>query len=445
MIGIGRASSSYLQFLTAPDLDSKTYRPNGTVEMKGYLNMLSPELPTNAPYVMLAGPELTSVHVHIGVRPDPSGQKDIPLDVLRHLAYLSVFFEDAITMLHHPHRRTYPDSKCREHCTPNRHVLMAEHSKDIVHTCRAGRPFDPVDAFTKIFDYKYDDERQARRHLCEVMSSKKTRKEGEITVDDILRILYVNFDNIAHAVGAFDKRTIEFRQHHGTMSGYDIEQWVVFLTALVRAAERLSSEPPKYETPSSTAVTPKLYSQINSKYHNPFKQWRALSEAAKYGDLLRQDQRSLKQFFDVLQLPRDRRAYWWNRAKALQEVFHVEWVHMSQSSCDLDCGNPTLRDCEGWNDGELGSPPWDDVDADANEAADDESVPMDIDSDTDSDDSSYPEQFALSPAPSFLYDGNYSIGEPMDIDDAAPSPQPATPHPATVNVMSITHLVNEEK
>jgi hypothetical protein len=52
---------------------------------------------------------------------------------------------------------------------------------------------------------------------------------------------FVNWGNIQKynsTEGTDRAPTLEFRQHHATLSTLDVSQWVCFLTALVRLAER---------------------------------------------------------------------------------------------------------------------------------------------------------------------------------------------------------------
>ena len=446
--------------LAVPAIEGNSFRPRGLEDVRKYAEIMSRDRHPKAPYNMFAHPECSGVHVHIGVQPQPSGQIDLPLNVLRHLAFLSVFFEDAITLLHHPQRRTYPDSKCRHHCTPNRHVLMSKHSKDRVHTCRLGEPFSPEEAFMKIFYCGIDDEPKARRELADRMGSRKNvETEGSREWDDIKRTLYVNFENIANAKKPSDKRTVEFRQHHGTKNPVDLEHWVVFVTALVRAAERLSKE-----TTDKINVPPALASKIYTAYPGDIvKRSQALAEATKYTHLLRQQRRSLKQLFDVLQLPVDIRRYWWLRARGFQNELARNWPEQSQSICDEDCGYPTIRDCEGWDDGGLDYPPWE-VIADPVETVaegakgeskvDEESEHVHIDDAADDSEPMELDQHADESEPmdiDSIHDGSEPMDidsdsdlddcELMDVDHGSPEPEDIIPRTPDISPLSLPPAV----
>ncbi|KAJ9606154.1 hypothetical protein H2200_009115 [Cladophialophora chaetospira] len=434
--------------LRVPDIERN--RPNGLAELNGYLKFMTRNSYPEVPYMFMASPQSTSVHVHIGVQPQISGQVDIPLDVLRHIAWVCLLFEDSITLLHHPERHAYPHSKCRDYAASNRKILNAESYLHHVHCCGLGKPFSPEDTFLKIFDYKYSGEWLATVKLAEALSSKVAEHEGPIQPCDINRYLFVNFENLALGVDDHSKKTIEFRQHHGTLSARDLNEWVIFVTALVRAAERLSSTDPE----SGVSATPLLASKIFDQYPNPIQRDQALREAAKYTHILREDRRSLKQLFDLLQLPLANRVYWWNRAKSFQAEIAKNWTDKIQSTCDdYECPNKPLRDSEGWEEGELdNNPPWDGANEDCEyeldvEEEEDDSVPMEIDNDVPDPDEMIPRRTTSNTTPSLVSDDD-DESVPMDIDDDVSSPVAPTavmpPMLATNrgNVMSISHILN---
>ncbi|EXJ65453.1 hypothetical protein A1O7_01794 [Cladophialophora yegresii CBS 114405] len=410
--------------LRVPDMDQN--RPNGLVELTGYLKLMTADQCPTVPYVLMANPRNASVHVHIGLQPEPEGQVDFPADFIRHLAWLCIAFEDTITLLHHPERHSYPETKSRSFANSNRKFLHAVGASHRVHCCHLGKPFSAEDTFMKIFDYENEDEDGDNIFpLLQALSSKKLPfREEPLNMADFNRFLFVNFENLAIAMMTTEhaKKTIEFRQHQGTLSTSDIEQWVIFLTALCRASERFESL-----TPDSNAAVPlTLMSKLKKKYKDPRKLDRAIIEAKKYTQIWQRDRRSLKQLFDILELPVHRRLYWWQRAKQVRAELDKNWSGKLQSTCDdIDCPNKPVRDCEGWEEGELDEPPWDGADDDAEyelddiEMEEDESVPMDIDNDVPEPESSIPRLDMLS-ATSLIEDDVDDV--PMEIDDDIPSP-----------------------
>jgi hypothetical protein len=165
---------------------------------------------------------------------------------------------------------------------------------------------------------------------------------------------FVNFANIVPLAGgpAHDKKTVEFRQHHGTLSAQDIGEWVVFVTALVRAAERKANE-----VCSEQDLPPAFVNKVIDKQGDYSKQMLTFQQAWKYADILASKERSMRELFDLLELPKDRRRYWWKRATAFRSEEYSEYFTMS--TCDLPCPNPPVRDCAGWEEGEVIPKPWD--------------------------------------------------------------------------------------
>lgn len=429
--------------LVVPDIANN--RLKGLTELQGYLKFMTAKSYPEVPYIFMAHPQNTSVHVHIGVQPETSGQVDIPLGVLRHTAWLCVFFEDSLTLLHHPERHAYATSKSRDYAYSNRKVLCADGKRHLVHTCGLGRPFSPEDAFMKIFDYEYLDDELARQKLAEALSCKANENERPIDQRDIQRYLFVNFENLALQTSEHSKRTIEFRQHHGTLSAEDMKEWVMLLTALVRAAERMDSS----TLGSTWDIPPRLVSKIYGKWQEPDQRFQALREAAKYAHLLKKDRRSLKQLFDLLELPLRSRIYWWNRAKKFQAEIAQNWAHKLQATCDdLYCPNKPLRDSEGWEQGELDEAPWDGADDDCEFELDEvkegvDSVAMELDGGPDPQD--LVPRSTLGTAPNSIPDNGDDEDVPMDIDDDDSSPVsilPVVPARTDCNVMSIVHILN---
>ena len=405
--------------LPVPDLTPGKFRLNGLTQVNGYLNML--QTPPGAPYIFIGHPRTSSVHCHIGIQPSPEGQTDLPLNILRHVAFMCVLFEDTITLLHHPHRHSYEHSKARDHAIPNRTILGTTQPQQAYHHCRLGEPFSPEETFMKIFNYQDRTEAGARQRLMDALTTKKSHGE-QIFTSDLYRTLFVNFENLALDTGPDSKKTIEFRQHCGTLSAHEIDEWIIFVTAIVRTAERLAAQPG-----GNASVPPALASKIYGKYKHPFRQQAALAEAAKYAHILRTARRSLRQLFDLLELPIKRREYWWNRAKMFQDVLKREWkargLPLSICSSVVLCTNPAVRDCEGWEEGELDCQPWDEEDEE-----DDEGVPMEIDDDV--------------PEPGTFYQQSSADQHadeddvPMETDDDQPEPETLCRHPTTQSEMT---------
>lgn len=346
--------------LPAPEIDPRNFKPKGLVELGGYLKFFthSEQYPT-APWMFISRPEVSSMHVHVGVQPQLEKQINIPIDVLRHVAFLCIFFEDTITMLHDPHRHSYPNSKCRHHAISNRILLKAETTRDRIHLCKLGPPFDPYEAFLKIFDFQHaDNEGRAVQELTQALASKKHTYDREW-----YRTLFVNFENIANPYDKESKQTIEFRQHAGTFNQQDVNQWVIFVTSLVRTAERLMEQYTPLENFHN--IPSNLVNRIIERYGgDEHRKWLAFQAAAKYSHVFKQEKRSLKQLFDIMQMPIHRRRFWWKRAQEVQKDLATNWAGKRRDTCDEQCELPPIRDSEGWLPGELDLPPWDAADQD---------------------------------------------------------------------------------
>ncbi|EXJ63451.1 uncharacterized protein A1O5_11500 [Cladophialophora psammophila CBS 110553] len=373
--------------LKVPNLDSLGLQPNGLVELAAYLALLTKNHPPDAPYFFLSGPQVAGVHVHIGLQPQPEGQVEIPVAFLQHLAFICLAFEDTTTLLHHPHRHGYVTSYARNHVGTNRFVGKWPPGDFPRHSCNQGSKFLCEDAFLRIF------RASDRTELVELL----TTRNGQpwMQTEFFVRECFVNFSNCLENLDRSYKRTIEFRQHHGTLAFEDLSQWVVFVTALGRAAERKAKETPRDDGTQPQSVIQKIEAarargrasvnveesgvlgmapnvpRSHIKDIPPEKLWEdtafdidatttIVQEASKYPDIFQEGKkRSLKELFDLLELPLDVRQYWWQRAKKFRAEWATNW--QSQSTCQPDyyCWSEPVRDCEGWADGELDSPPWD--------------------------------------------------------------------------------------
>lgn len=334
--------------LPVPDINSRTFKPKGLVELTGYLKFLTQDHPPNVPYLFLAQPENASLHIHVGMQPEMDGQVDIPLEVLRHLAFICVLFEDVITLLHHPERHGYHDTKSYEHARPNRNTLLSVGQDHHVHNCKDAQGFSAEDAFIQIFSYAFLQDKPDRQALADLFITKHSHSGRRYTRQP-MRTTFVNFSNIVSG-DEEDKKTIEFRQHHGTLSPEDICQWVVFVTALVRAAERKARENPCDPT-IPVVMADKIWQRPGCAF--------TMQQASKYNCFFARGtkkKRTLKELFDLLDLPIERRRYWWERAKHFQSEAFAGY--RGRATCDVRCPNEPVRDAEGWGVSELDEPPW---------------------------------------------------------------------------------------
>jgi hypothetical protein len=327
--------------LISPILKAPNIGPTGIHdpvfdEVNHYLSALTAG-PPDVPWVWIGGPEVSSVHVHIGLEHSEVGSVDIPINVLKHVAWICLIFEDVINLFHHPERHGYPGTKIHDHSTSNRSVFRdgGRH-----HTCDTEcPPFSPEDVFLQLFGQvtTHDD-------LKNIMCVKSM-------LGMPLRNNFVNFSNVADRF-CEPTRTVEFRQHHGTLSAEEINEWVYFLTALVRAAERKANEQPTLLTPlKQDWLVQRLL--VGKSYVNS-----AIGEMVKYTGMFMKKERTMRELFDLMDLPIERRRYWWARAQTFRSDKYAEYFVHGQCAMN-GCLGEVNRDAEGWEEGEIIEEPWD--------------------------------------------------------------------------------------
>ncbi|KAI1619437.1 hypothetical protein EDD37DRAFT_614035 [Exophiala viscosa] len=311
------------------DSEPLSFHGGSMSEVARYANVIAEASTVDEPYQFISNPENAGVHVHIGLRPKDGKQVSIPVDVLRHLAWIIVCFENVMTLLHHPERHGYGETKIisRSNRTTFGSRQWAEH-----HSCRA---LDMEAVFLRNFTKHVTDD-QDLSNLKEVMCSTPTT----YVHPHYTKFWFVNFFNIKPGPEVA-KLTVEFRQHHGTLDANDLREWVIFVTALMRTAERKANES-KTKQWKEAAGTPNA----------------ELEEEAKYSGMF-DGRRTLKELFDLMGLPIERRSYWWERAKKFRRVaFTLERDYDALALCLGGCGDRPQRDCEGWAHGELDLQPW---------------------------------------------------------------------------------------
>ncbi|ETI21516.1 hypothetical protein G647_07863 [Cladophialophora carrionii CBS 160.54] len=134
--------------LKVPELDADGLHSNGLQELHDHLNAIPKHCNLEAPYFFTTGPELGSVHVHVGVQPSAEcEQEDLSTEFLQHLAFICMVFEDTITLLHHPERQGYQGTKAFKYAKSNRTAIKASE-----HSCTIAPLFSCEEAFLKIFE-----------------------------------------------------------------------------------------------------------------------------------------------------------------------------------------------------------------------------------------------------------------------------------------------------
>jgi hypothetical protein len=305
--------------LKAPELDGNGLQSNGLQELQQQLDTIPKLYDPEKPYFFTTGPELGSVHVHVGVQPGAEGeQEDLSTEFLQHLAFICMVFEDVITLLHHPERQGYQGTKAFKYAKSNRTAINAGE-----HYCALAPQFSCEEALLKIFEIDPGDERD----LLNKLLNKTPRQPGG------KRERYVNFTNaLGEDQGEYLTRTVEFRQHHGTLSTEDVCEWVFFATALARAAERKQYEPAVPGATLPDSIREKIQALNDGVRPN-------VEEQAKKYIWLFQDgnkKKSLEDLFELLQLPVERRKYWWARARKMKDLANTD-KYKGRSTCEYPC------------------------------------------------------------------------------------------------------------
>lgn len=304
--------------LKAPDMDAQRYLSGGSFEVLD--RAIATTSQASVPFAFIAGPKTTSVHVHVGVQPDDVwGPEDIPFDVCQHLAWLVVAYEDVITLLHHPERHGYVGTKIYNMGKSTRHSMVRFRG----HTCDKAPVFEPWTIFNRIFKSK------SHLDLRQLMGNDPS--DGD-------RYTMVNFSHIASTAGYAEPiKTVEFRQHCGTGNAVEIKEWVYFVTSLLRTAERMAN-----------ATTDKTASEGSSQSIKKQKD--------QYQNIFSVDKRTVKELFDLMQLPIERRRYWFERAKRFRSDEFASYF--TGGTCYEDCTGSMTRDAHGWGAGEVIDQPW---------------------------------------------------------------------------------------
>ncbi|KIV94335.1 hypothetical protein PV10_02109 [Exophiala mesophila] len=294
----------------------------------------------SAPYIYTANAKVSSLHVHIGVELSELGTpNDIPLNVLQHLTWMILAYEDAITLLHHPERHGYYGTKSRERTMSNRRIFAPEWQvkneplPNFNHTCGQTPVFDAELAFTRVFG-----EVKSHRDLTCLVSNQISRHNGW------WRETMVNFGNlVSQSVGTrrVPTKTVEFRQHHGTLDVQEIKEWVYFVTSLVRAAEKKANE-----------VSP-----LGSSEAQESLTLTVAREKAKYPMIWVKEMRTLRELFDLMDLPLERRKYWFLRAQMMRSDKFADYFKGGTCTPGA-CTGSVIRNSEGWEEGELIEIPW---------------------------------------------------------------------------------------
>lgn len=292
--------------LTVPDLSARGYLTHhpSILEINEYLKHLHADgrVPWFARPTRQCG-----LHVHIGVPGldfTSTTVDQIPLNILQHLAYLLIQYEDIISCLNHPQRRGFFDTN--EFIGSNKMGING-HQR----TCDQNE--NELESIQNIiFSLDLAD-------LADLMGSSPGVNPYA------KRYKFVNWENIRryNSMERTDKPpTLEFRQHEATLDIVDVSQWVSFLTALMRLAERRANE----ATPPNSPTKPPI---PRDQLTYPQR------EGGKYRFRCTNVQDRTEELFDLLHLDRGQRVYW---LKRFNDYNPNEFTNMPYAQQCIECG-----------------------------------------------------------------------------------------------------------
>jgi hypothetical protein len=212
-------------------------------EVKAYVDALHIKPELNDPWLAVGKLQSAGLHVHIGVASEKVVVNGIPLPVLQELGFLLAKYENLISLLHNPSRRLERNGARTSMLSSNLAGLRCVHGVHFTLDEIRDRIFAPGMTANKV---------------AAMMS-----KSGRAKDDTISFYKFVNWVNHTDTAGKKFK-TLEFRQHAGTLNAEEIEQWVWFLTRLVRTAEALAASKRTKESSSvrKTAASSRTRMQV---------------------------------------------------------------------------------------------------------------------------------------------------------------------------------------
>jgi len=245
--------------------------------------------------------DTTGFHVHVGADPKFTTRKDeqIPFPILQHLVYIIIQFEPIITSLFPVSRRAWTSTN--EHIESNLMGLRLSR-----HIC-SKRPLPVVEKIQDIIFGENMDEEKLARLMHIALRSHRSDDETHSKFVNFIRLRQNRRYGEPSPPGESEAvpRTIEFRQHEGTLDFEDVWRWVHFVVSLIRAAERKHHQS-KPGTPASPK-TPKTEAQrLEQHLQLPF----PAKQGKKYRVKCEAQAAEFTRFFDLLDFDRQTREYW---------------------------------------------------------------------------------------------------------------------------------------
>lgn len=189
-----------------------------------------------------------ALHVHVGF-PDPAPGKhrtDFGLPMLQHLGYLLVMYEGQISRMHPPSRRAGSEAAMKD-CITNLDEF-AEASINASYQDVGGDHFEAngeLEKYSELGDYNESEEPIVTPISYEI--SRRLIFTSDMTTAKLVKLMcgtlkdhIVNFTYLLRPAQA--ARTLEFRQHEGTLDLEAIRWWVDFVLRLVKLADQMAEK-----------------------------------------------------------------------------------------------------------------------------------------------------------------------------------------------------------
>lgn len=263
------------------------------------------------------------LHMHVGLGPKLSGAGVLPLDVLQHLSYMLVQFETSISTLHSRGRRALADTIHAAGSMLGSNLLGLRQAR---HVCDK----TPMPILEEIQDRLFSEDISIEE-LAILMSAtmKGWLRQANGYVD---RHKLVNFRRLVGRPADNGARTIEFRHLDGSLEAEEVGRWLMFVTRLVRAAERMAARS-KPATPEAPTV---MTRQLALKSHMTLSF--ARKQGNKYKLKCQKQTDEYERLFNLMEMPRLDRDYWMGKYKLYnpeEVVSEDELLYITQDDCPV--------------------------------------------------------------------------------------------------------------
>ena len=304
------------RILNAPpgDHNHSTSQQSSFAEIESYLNALKHKS-ASSPYGVYAN-RSCGLHVHVGMGRDK--EYSLPLPLLQHLSYMVAQFETIISSLFPSARRA---AGSNDYISSN--LMGIRRSR---HICSRA----PIPELQDLQDLIFD-EQMLIDDLVELMGNNPGPNRDP-------KYKFINFSNGIERQGSgHASRTIEFRQHEGSLDVEAVIRWAQFCIKFVRAAHKRAKQS-KPASPTTPGTSP-------GRWQRELDIHMALTPARKQGNKYKVKCKSqyeeMERLFNLLELDRQERTYWYGRYAQFNPEEVVErgkselFEYYDQNECPL--------------------------------------------------------------------------------------------------------------